>query len=74
MCLKDCPVGFQGRIKVLKGPSALKRRLLEMGLVPGKFFKVVRNAPLRDPLEIEIMGYYLAVRKEEAAYVLVEKA
>ncbi len=45
-----------------------------MGLVPGKFFKIVRNAPLLDPLEIEIMGYYLAVRKEEAAYVLVEKA
>ena len=72
MSLRELPVGFQGRIKVLKGPSVLKRRLLEMGFVPGRTFKVVRNAPLKDPMEVEIMGYHLAIRKDEAAYVEVE--
>ena len=73
MCLRDCPVGFQGRIKIVEGPLGLKRRLLEMGFVPGRLFKVIRNAPLRDPIEVEIMGYHLAIRKDEATYVKVER-
>ncbi len=43
-----------------------------MGLLPECHLRVVRNAPLRDPMEIEIMGYHLAIRKDEAAYVEIE--
>jgi len=72
MILKDCPEGFQGQIKLLKGPSVLKKRFFALGFVPGRKLKVIRQAPLKDPLEVEIMGYLLAIRKEEAQYVVLE--
>ncbi len=72
MLLRDCPVGFQARIKMLKGPSALKKRLLALGFVPGRTVRVIRNAPLKDPLEVEILGGFVAIRKDEAAYVIIE--
>ena len=72
MVLRDAPEGFEGEIVKIKAPSLLKKRLLELGFLPGRSFKVIRNAPLKDPLEVEIMGYFLAIRKEEARYILVK--
>lgn len=71
--LKDCPEESKARIVSLKAQGPLKRRLLEMGFLPGRKIRVVRNAPLFDPMEIEILGYFLAVRKDEAAYIMVEE-
>ena len=49
-------------------------RLREMGLLPGTRIKFVRRAPLGDPLEIEVRGYHLTLRRVEAEQLLVEPA
>ncbi len=53
-------------------PLSLKRRILDMGLVRGTSVKVVRNAPLGDPVEFEALGYNLSLRKNEAKFLFVE--
>jgi ferrous iron transport protein A len=56
-------------VGITGGPKA---RLLTMGVTPGAVVKVVKRAPLGDPIEIEVRGYKLSLRKEEADYVEVE--
>jgi ferrous iron transport protein A len=70
--LADVSVGQQGRVLRVEGGDGVSIRLLEMGLIPGVPFAVVGVAPLGDPLELEIRGYRLSVRKSEAARVQVE--
>jgi Fe2+ transport system protein FeoA len=53
------------------GVDAVSLRLLEMGLTPGVQVAVVATAPLGDPLEIEVRGYRLSIRRREAALVAV---
>ncbi len=48
------------------------QRLLDMGFIEGTRVKVIRNAPLMDPLDIEIRGYLIALRRHEARGVEVE--
>ncbi len=56
-------------IKQVTAEGKLGQRLMDLGLYPGLTVKVVRNAPLNDPMEIEINGYLLSLRHEEAEYV-----
>ncbi len=67
--LAQCPVGFQGRVTEIAGVDEVSIRLMEMGLTPGVEFELIGKAPLGDPLEIEVRGYRLSVRKSEAARV-----
>lgn len=53
--------------------SELKIKLMEMGLVPGKALTVLFRAPLGDPIAVDIDGYVLSLRNDEAALVLVEQ-
>ena len=71
--LRDCPEKTQVVIVSVVASGQLRQRLLEMGLLPGQRLKVIRNAPLRDPMELEVMGYLLSLRKDEAAYILVRE-
>lgn len=48
------------------------QRLLDMGFIEGTRVKVIRNAPLMDPLDIQIRGYLIALRRHEARGVEVE--
>jgi ferrous iron transport protein A len=64
--------GQQGRVVGFNEDSSVTRRLLEMGLTPGRHIEYVRNAPLRDPMEIKAGGCYLSLRHSEAALVTVE--
>jgi ferrous iron transport protein A len=48
------------------------QRLLDMGFIEGTRLKVVRNAPLLDPIDVEIRGYLVAIRRNEAGKVEVE--
>lgn len=66
------PVGQQVRIRGFSLPDGVRLRLLEMGLTEGAECRVVRYAPLGDPIEVKVRGYFLSLRKEEAAGVLVE--
>jgi ferrous iron transport protein A len=54
------------------GSDDVTMRLLEMGLTPGVEVAVVGQAPLGDPLELEVRGYRLSVRKSEASRVEIE--
>lgn len=59
-------------VKVGGGGRGIRRRLLDMGVVPGVVVALQRVAPLGDPVEIRVRGYNLALRKEEAADIQVE--
>lgn len=64
--------GQRGRVLRLGGEPTLRRRLMDMGITPGAEVEVERLAPLGDPLEIEVRGYHLSLRKREAAQIEVE--
>ena len=72
--LANVRVGQHGHIVSIDGTDSVSLRLMEMGMTPGAPFKMVGTAPLGDPLELEIRGYRLSVRKTEAARVQVELA
>jgi len=58
--------------KVLRVRGEFRQRLLEMGFVRGTAVRMVKAAPLADPLEFVLRGYHVALRREEAATVLIE--
>lgn len=62
------------RVRDVVGDDAVTLRLLEMGLTPGVVCRVIGRAPLGDPLEIEVRGYRLSIRRAEAARVAVDPA
>lgn len=70
--LKEVRVG--GRVKVVKlhGEGAVKRRIMDMGLTKGVEIYVRKVAPLGDPIEINVRGYELSLRKADAEMVEVE--
>ena len=70
--LAEIPLGQPATVSGVDGPRAFRRRLLEMGLVPGTEVKVVTVAPLGDPLQIEIRGGQWSLRRAEAAQIAVD--
>lgn len=66
-------IGSRGRVVNVRGDDEICVRLLEMGLTPGVEFSLIGSAPLGDPLELEIRGYRLSVRKSEAERIEVEQ-
>jgi Fe2+ transport system protein FeoA len=70
--LAEIPLGKTARITSVDGPRAFRRRLLEMGLVPGVEVRVVTIAPLGDPMRIEIRGGQWSIRRAEAAQIEVD--
>jgi ferrous iron transport protein A len=58
-------------IRTIGGPRAFRRRLMEMGLVPGTPIQIIDVAPLGDPLEIEVRNSRLSIRRAEAAQIEV---
>ena len=66
--------GSHGIVRVIAAENGARRRLLEMGFVPGTPLRVVRLAPLGDPMQIELHGYHISLRRSEARAILVEPA
>lgn len=64
--------GGGGRVVRISGDPDFRQRLLELGVVPGSEVRVVRSAPLGDPLEIDVRGYRLSLRRAEASTVSVD--
>ncbi|MCS7204555.1 MAG: ferrous iron transport protein A [Leptospiraceae bacterium] len=58
----------------VKEENPIVNRLMEMGLIQDEIVKILQEAPLGDPIEIEVMGYKLCVRKKEVSYFEVEYA
>ncbi|MBQ4088832.1 MAG: ferrous iron transport protein A [Clostridia bacterium] len=70
--LKDVAVGQSCKIVKLHGEGALKRRIMDMGLTKGTEIYVRKVAPLGDPMELNVRGYELSVRKGDAEFIEVE--
>jgi len=70
--LHKLKVAQKGTVVHVAGKGAVKRRMMDMGLVPGSDVKVIRVAPLGDPIEFEVKGYSLSLRKSEASNITVE--
>ena len=66
--------GQAGRVTAVGGDADIRRRLLEMGLTPGTSVRVVRFAPLGDPIDVEVRGYHLSLRKQEASQVSLNRS
>lgn len=71
--LEQLGIGEQAKVLTIHGEGPLRRRLMDMGLTKNVVVTVIKLAPLGDPIEINLRGYQLSLRKNEAAYVVVEK-
>ncbi|NOS99659.1 MAG: ferrous iron transport protein A [Phycisphaerales bacterium] len=71
MTLDQLTIGQEGRVEQLDASCGSAARLMEMGLVPGTAVRVVRVAPLGDPIDILVRGYHLSLRRSEARGVTV---
>ena len=71
--LSLCREGDDVAVTRISGGGAFRKRLLEMGVVRGAQLKIVRYAPLKDPMELVVKGYHLTLRVEEAGKVEVER-
>ena len=63
--------GVDGIVSEVSGQDAISMRLMEMGIVPGTKLRLITVAPLGDPLEFELRGFRLSLRKAEAARVSI---
>ena len=70
--LKDAKVGETVRVKKLYGEGPVKRRIMDMGITRGVDLHVRKVAPLGDPMEQNVRGYELSVRKADAEMIEVE--
>jgi ferrous iron transport protein A len=72
MKLNEVGPGMRCLMRDLSAEGALGQRLMDLGFYPGAEIRVVRNAPLVDPVELELDGYHVTLRHEEARKVEVE--
>lgn len=70
--LKQVPIGQSARVVKLHGEGAIKRRIMDMGITKGVVVHIRKVAPLGDPLEVNLRGYELSLRKEDAEMIEVE--
>lgn len=72
MTLSEIQPGNSVSVTKIGTKGALRRRIMDMGITPGVEIKVIKVAPLGDPMEIHIRGYALSLRKEETSQIEVE--
>jgi len=70
--LSELKPGERARILKIHANSELRSRFQVMGILPGEVLKVEKVAPLGDPIEVTVKGYYLSLRKSEADNIEVE--
>lgn len=71
--LDKIQVGKSGRVGAILGKGAVKRRLMDMGITRGVSIMIRKVAPLGDPIQVNVRGYELSLRKAEAQMILVEE-
>lgn len=71
--LDQLALGEKAHVKRIQGQGAIRRRLMDMGLVGGVEIEFLKSAPMGDPLEFKVRGYHLSLRKEEAQRVEVSE-
>jgi Fe2+ transport system protein FeoA len=73
MLLSELKQGESARIVKIGGNGALRRRILEMGIIKDSMIYVEKYAPLKDPVELIVKGYHISLRVEEATQITVER-
>ena len=71
--LKDIPIGGKAKVVKLYGEGPIKRRIMYMGITKGVVIRIIKTAPLGDPIELTVRGYELSLRKEDAEKIEVEQ-
>ncbi len=72
MTLKELRPGQKGIVASVGTTGAMKRRIMDMGITPGVEIQVIKTAPLGDPIEVNVRGYELSLRKEEARQIQMQ--
>ena len=70
--LREVPIGSTAKVVKLHGEGAIKRRIMDMGITRGTEIYVRKVAPLGDPIELNVRGYELSLRKADAELIEVE--
>ena len=73
MTLNDLKIGQSGIITAVGGEGALRLWLLDMGLIPKTRVRVQKVAPMGDPSQIQLRGYELTIRREDAQRIEIRK-
>ena len=73
MTLAQLPVGKEGVIETVGGEEDLRCRFLDMGLIPGTKVKVLKMAPMGDPIQIHLRGYDITIRKEDGEKIILKE-
>jgi ferrous iron transport protein B len=71
--LSDIRTGESVYLKDIKGNSAFRKRMQEMGFIKGTRITVIKNAPLKDPVEYNLMGYNVSLRRSQAGMIEVSR-
>jgi DtxR family transcriptional regulator, Mn-dependent transcriptional regulator len=71
--LSDLQPGDRGRVVSVRAATSIRRRLIDMGLLPGVELEMHRVAPLGDPIDVKLKGFHLSLRKSEAATIAIER-
>ena len=73
MTIDDLKIGQSGTITQVGGEGALRLRFLDMGLIPGTTVTLRKVAPMGDPIQIQVRGYELTIRREDAAKITLRE-
>lgn len=73
MKLSELKTGQEAYIKNIEGCSSVKRRINELGFTPGRKIKAIKSAPLKDPVEYQILDYQITIRQKDAALINIEQ-
>ena len=74
MTIDDLKIGQYGTIANVGGEGALRLRFLDMGLIPGTQVLLQKIAPMGDPIQIQVRGYELTIRREDARKITLREA
>lgn len=69
----DLKIGEQGTVADIGCSGALRRRIIDMGITPGAVVIKRKTAPFGDPIEINVRGYELSIRRSEAKEIILEE-
>ena len=73
MTIDDLKIGQSGTIQTVGGEGPLRLRFLDMGLIPGTRVTLEKVAPMGDPIQIQVRGYELTIRREDAAKIALKE-
>ena len=70
--VNDLKIKESGIVIMIKAAGAIRRRIIDMGITPGAVIIMKKAAPFGDPIEINVRGYELSIRRNEAKNIVVE--